>query len=118
MQATAIDDIMVTSEVGIPGTPNNVIYVNDCYAMSHMHTMMHSSLYTIHCIASARWLINEEKYLEYRSIIAFNVNLLLDALSEKNVGKTSARASATHVKRYHSWLSLTKHVHHQPQICG
>ena len=38
-------------------------------------------------------------------MLAFNVNLLLDALSEKNVEMTSACANATHVKRSHNVIT-------------
>ena len=40
-----------------------------------------------------------------RCMLAFNAHLLLDALSEKNVEMTSARANATHVKRYHNVMA-------------
>ena len=63
MQATGIDDIMVAVEVCIRGTANRIISGKEYYAMLHVHTMVHASLFTIHLEALARWLTNEEKYL-------------------------------------------------------
>ncbi len=69
MQATGIDDIMVAAEVCICRTANRVIFGKVYYAMLHIHTMVLASLFTIHLEALARWLISEEKYLEYKSTI-------------------------------------------------
>ena len=91
---------MVAAEFCIRGTAHRVIFGNDYYALLHAHTMVHASLFTIHLEALARWLINEEKYME--CMLAFNVHPLLDALSEKNVEKTSACANATQVKMCHN----------------
>ena len=83
MQPTGIDDIMVAAEVSIRGIANRVIFGKDYYALLHVHTMVLASMFTIHLEALARWLVNEEKHLEY--MLAFNVHPLLDTLSEKNV---------------------------------
>ena len=58
MQATGInDDTMVAAEVCIGRTANIFIFGKDYYALLHVDTMEHASLFTIHLEA----LINEKK---------------------------------------------------------
>ena len=60
--------------------------------MLHVHTMVHASLFTIHLEALARWLINEEKYMEYMSASAcFQCPSTPRFPVRKNVEKTSLR---------------------------
>ena len=50
---------------------NRVISGKDYYAMLHVHTVVRASLFTIQLEELARWLINEEKYMEYMSMHAW-----------------------------------------------
>ena len=68
----------------------------DYYAMLHAHIMVYAAMFALHWEAFARWLVDEEKDLEYMCVLSNNVQLLLDALSEEDVEKaTSACADAT-----------------------
>lgn len=60
--------------------------------------MVHAAMFTLHWEAFARWLIIEEKDLECISVLSISVQLLLDALSEKDVEKASP-ASANAVNQ-------------------
>jgi len=96
MQGTGIEDIMVEADVCLRGTANKIVSGKDYYAMLRAHSMVHAAMFTLHWEAFSRWLINEEKDLECISMLASNVQLLLDALSEKDVEKaSSACADAT-----------------------
>jgi hypothetical protein len=86
---------MVEADVCLRGTANKIISGKDYYAMLRAHTMLHAAMFALHWEAFARWL-NEEKDLECMSMLAANIQLLLDALSEKDVEKaSSACAEAT-----------------------
>ena len=76
---TEIED----TEVYINGKANKIIPGEDYYARSHAHTMVHVSLF--------RHTLDMERML----MIAPNVQLLIDALSLKNVENTSAFADVT-----------------------
>ena len=96
MQATGIEDIMVEADVCLRGTANKIISGKDYYAMLRAHTMVHAAMFNLHWEAFARWLIMEAMDFECTSALASNVQLLLDALSEKDVEKaSSACADAT-----------------------
>ncbi|KAJ8362618.1 hypothetical protein AAFF_G00365430 [Aldrovandia affinis] len=96
MQASGIEDIMVEADVCLRGTANKIISGKDYYTMLRAHTMVHAAMFALHWEAFTRWLIIEEKDLECISVLAINVLLLLDALSEKDVEKaSSACADAT-----------------------
>ena len=87
MQATGIEDIMVEADVCLRGTANKIISGKDYYAMLHAHNMVHAAMFALHWEAFSKWLIIEEKDLECISVLTMNVQLLLDALSEKEVVK-------------------------------
>lgn len=58
--------------------------------------MVCAAMFALHWEAFAKWLVDEEKDLEYMCVFSNNVQLLLDALSEEDVEKaTSACADAT-----------------------
>ena len=64
--------------------------------MLHAHTMVYAAMFALHWEAFSRWLVDEEKDLEYMCVLSNNVQLLLDALSEEDIEKaTSACADAT-----------------------
>lgn len=87
MQATGIEDIMVEADICLHGIANKIISRKDYYAMLCAHTMVYAAMFALHWEAFSRCLIIEEKDLECMSVLASNVQLLLDALSEKNVEK-------------------------------
>ena len=63
-----------------------------CFA----HTLVHAAMYVLHWEAFATWSMNEEKDLECIPVLASNMQLLVDALAEKDVEKaTAACADAT-----------------------
>ena len=70
MQTIGIDDIMVAAKSVSVEQQTGSYNGKDYYAMLHVHTTVHASLFTIHLEALSRWLINEEKYLEYMSMHA------------------------------------------------
>ena len=53
--------------------------------MLHAHTMVYAAMFALHWEAFSRWLVDEEKDLEYMCVLSNNVQLLLDALSEEDV---------------------------------
>ena len=58
--------------------------------MLHAHTMVYAVMFSVLWEVFARWLVTEEKDLEYICLLANNVELLLDALSEVDVEKASS----------------------------
>lgn len=70
MQATGIQNIMVEADVCLCGTANMLISGKDYYAMLHAHTLIHAAMFAPHWEAFARWLITEEKDLEFMSALA------------------------------------------------
>ncbi|KAJ8403226.1 hypothetical protein AAFF_G00354430 [Aldrovandia affinis] len=89
-------DIMVEADVCLRGTANKIISGKDYYTMLHAHTIVHAAMFALHWEVFTKWLITEEKDLERISVLAINVQLLLDALSEMDVEKaSSACADAT-----------------------
>ncbi|KAL7375793.1 hypothetical protein ABVT39_024012 [Epinephelus coioides] len=98
MQGTGIEDIMVEANVCLHGTVNKLISGKDYFAKLRAHTMVHAAIFALHWEAFARWLIIEEKDLECISVLSISVQLLLDALSEKDVEKASP-ASANAVNQ-------------------
>ena len=73
-----------------------IISGKDYYAMLHAHSMVYAAIFALHWEAFSRWLVTEEKELEYMCVLANNVQQLLDALSEEDVEKaSSACADAT-----------------------
>lgn len=73
--------------------------------MLHAHNMVYAAMFALHWEAFARWLVDEEKDLEYMCVLSNNVQLLLDALSEEDVEKaTSVCADATDQLKKLSYL--------------
>ena len=93
MQATGIEDIMVEANICLRGTANKIISGKDYYAMLRA---VHVAMFSLHCEAFERWLVNDGKDLEFMSTLACNLQLLLDAVSESDAEKAqSACADST-----------------------
>ncbi len=87
MQASGVEDIIVEADVCHRGTAKKMSG-KDYYAMLHSHTVVHAAMFALHWEAFAKWLIDEEKELECMSMLTCNVQLLIDALPEKNEEKS------------------------------
>ena len=104
MQSTGIEDIMVETDVFLRGTANTIISGKDYYAMLRAHTMLHAAMFNLHWKAFAEWLIQEEKDMDYISVLASNLQLLLEALSKTDAAGVSSlcddAASQLHMTVY------------------
>ena len=104
MQSTGIEDIMVETDVFLRGTANTIISGKDYYAMLRAHTLLHAAMFTLHWKAFAEWLIQEEKDIDYISVLASNLKLLLEALSKTDAAGSSSlcddAASQLHMTVY------------------
>lgn len=90
MQSTGIEDIMVEANICLRGTANKIISGKDYYAMLRAHSMIHTAMFNLHWEAFERWLVDEGKDLEFMSKLACNIQLLLDALTQRDNEKTRA----------------------------
>jgi len=125
MQATGIEDIMVEADICLRGTANKIIAGKDYYTMLRAHTVVHAAMFFLYWGAFARWLISEDKDLDRMPVLASNVQILLDALAEKDAEKASSACAAadSQLKEVShrmmiGWTSSTRHAHHLPQNCG
>ena len=64
--------------------------------------MLHADMFTLHWKAFAEWLIPEEKDMDYISVLASNLQLLLEALSNNDgagassCNKPASRSATSH----------------------
>ena len=109
MQGTGIADIMVEADVCLRGTANKIISWKDYYAMLCAHTMLHAAMFTLHWDAFAKWLIQEEKDMGYISVLASNLQLLLEALSNNDAAGASSLCDDTTSQLHEVQLLMTEY---------
>ena len=52
--------------------------------------LLHAAMFTLHWKAFAEWLIQEEKDMDYISVLASNLQLLLEALPKTDAAGASS----------------------------
>jgi len=90
MKETGLEDMLVEANVCLRGTANKLMAGKDYYAMLKAHSMIHAAMFDLHWEAFEKWLVGEGKDIECISLLASNVQLLLDAISENDAERASS----------------------------